>query len=139
MIISLTTVPFRSRQEVATAHKVAGMFGRRDPMRRYMDKIMAMIDEIGAYPRNRRAPCADGVAVGMSNGVETPGGRAVLSCSMTPITCVCMTRTRCALLQVHAISWFDVQSDAPAASQRQGRLPSDALCSAEQCGIEFGA
>jgi hypothetical protein len=33
---------------VATAHKVAGMFGRRDPMRRYMDKIMAMIEEIGA-------------------------------------------------------------------------------------------
>ena len=24
------------------------MFGRRDPMRRYMDKIMAMIDDIGA-------------------------------------------------------------------------------------------
>ena len=34
--------------EVATAHKVAGMFGRRDPMRRFMDKIIAMIDEIGA-------------------------------------------------------------------------------------------
>ena len=33
--------------EVATAHKVAGMFGRRDPMRRFMDKIIAMIDEIG--------------------------------------------------------------------------------------------
>ena len=24
------------------------MFGRRDPMRRFMDKIIAMIDEIGA-------------------------------------------------------------------------------------------
>ena len=35
--------------EVATAHKVAGMFGRRDPMRRYMDRIIAMIDEIGAH------------------------------------------------------------------------------------------
>ena len=33
--------------EVATAHKVAGMFGRRDPMRRYMDKITAMADELG--------------------------------------------------------------------------------------------
>jgi hypothetical protein len=36
--------------EVATAHKVAGMFGRRDPMRRYMDKITAMADELGALP-----------------------------------------------------------------------------------------
>lgn len=36
--------------EVATAHKVAGMFGRRDPMRRYMDKITAMADELGVAP-----------------------------------------------------------------------------------------
>ncbi len=42
----------KHRQEVATAHKVAGMFGRRDPMRRYMDKIMAMIDEIGECARD---------------------------------------------------------------------------------------
>lgn len=38
--------------EVATAHKVAGMFGRRDPMRRYMDKITAMADELGALVDN---------------------------------------------------------------------------------------
>lgn len=41
--------------EVATAHKVAGMFGRRDPMRRFMDKIIAMIDEIGALRHSMRA------------------------------------------------------------------------------------
>lgn len=34
--------------EVATAHKVAGMFGRRDPMRKYMDKITALADDLGA-------------------------------------------------------------------------------------------
>ncbi len=32
---------------MATAHKVAGMFGRRDPMRRYMDKITALADNLG--------------------------------------------------------------------------------------------
>ena len=36
--------------EVATAHKVAGMFGRRDPMRRYMDKITALADDLGEHP-----------------------------------------------------------------------------------------
>mmetsp|Transcript_8614 Transcript_8614/g.25881 ORF Transcript_8614/g.25881 Transcript_8614/m.25881 type:complete len:758 (+) Transcript_8614:498-2771(+) len=34
--------------EVATAHKVAGMFGRRDPMRKYMDKITALADDLGS-------------------------------------------------------------------------------------------
>lgn len=34
--------------EVATAHRVAAMFGRRDPMRKYMDKITAMADDLGS-------------------------------------------------------------------------------------------
>ena len=50
--MSIDDVGMTRRQEVATAHKVAGMFGRRDPMRRYMDKIMAMIDEIGEPATN---------------------------------------------------------------------------------------
>jgi len=50
LVFRLTKGSTTRQQEVATAHKVAGMFGRRDPMRRYMDKIMAMIDEIGALP-----------------------------------------------------------------------------------------
>ncbi len=39
--------------EVATAHKVAGMFGRRDPMRKYMDQITALADDLGAAPLRR--------------------------------------------------------------------------------------
>ena len=52
--------------EVATAHKVAGMFGRRDPMRKYMDKITALADDLGAAPPAAAAGSAAVPIMGIS-------------------------------------------------------------------------